>query len=70
MKYVSVLTPPLLVCAVFLIGLIAFLRREMGGRRSRADDQADDNSPDDPIPSRDGDTSAQRHGGPDVPDDN
>ncbi len=32
MKYVSVLTPPLLVCAVFLIAVVAFLRHEMGGR--------------------------------------
>ena len=34
MKYVSVLTPPLLVCAAFLFGVGAFLRREMRAGRS------------------------------------
>jgi hypothetical protein len=36
MKYVSVLTPPLLVCAAFLIGVGAFLRREMAAGRMRS----------------------------------
>jgi hypothetical protein len=70
MKYVSVLTPPLLVCAVFLIALIAFLRHEMGGRRSRAQDPPADYSADDPIPSRDADTPSQRRDTSDVSDDN
>ena len=70
MKYVSVLTPPLLVCAVFLIGVIAFLRHEMGARRSRSDDPLNDNSSGDPNPSPEGDTSPQRRHTPDRPDDN
>jgi hypothetical protein len=36
MKYVSVLTPPLLVCAAFLFGVGAFLRREMRAGRARS----------------------------------
>jgi hypothetical protein len=36
MKYVSVLTPPLLVCAAFLFGVGAFLRREMRAGRVRS----------------------------------
>jgi hypothetical protein len=36
MKYLSVLTPPLLVCAAFLFAVGAFLRHEMGGGRSRS----------------------------------
>ena len=36
MKYVSVLTPPLLVCAAFLFGVGAFLRREMRAGRGRS----------------------------------
>jgi hypothetical protein len=38
MKYVSVLTPPALVCAVFIIAVVAFLRHEMGARRRRSED--------------------------------
>ena len=29
----AALTPPLVVCAAFIIGLAIFLRREMGARR-------------------------------------
>jgi hypothetical protein len=36
MKYVAVLTPPLLVCAAFLFGVGAFLRREMRAGRVRS----------------------------------
>jgi hypothetical protein len=36
MKYLSVLTPPLLVCAAFLFGVGAFLRREMRAGRARS----------------------------------
>jgi hypothetical protein len=36
MKYVSVLTPPLLVCAAFLFAVGAFLRHEMRAGRSRS----------------------------------
>lgn len=44
MKDLSVLTPPLLVCAAVLIAIVTFLRHEMGrGNRSR-EDQADPSS--------------------------
>ena len=36
----SVLTPPLVVCLAFLIGVGAFLRHEMGARRRRRDEDA------------------------------
>jgi hypothetical protein len=29
----AALTPPLVVCAAFIIGLVIFLRREMGAKR-------------------------------------
>jgi len=32
----AALTPPLVVCAAFIIGLVIFLRREMGSRRDGA----------------------------------
>jgi hypothetical protein len=32
----AALTPPLVVCAAFVIGLVIFLRREMGPRRDGA----------------------------------
>jgi len=38
MQALSALTPPLLVCAVVVIAIVAFLRHEMG--RSRADGSA------------------------------
>ena len=31
----AALTPPLVVCAAFIIGLVIFLRREMGAKRDR-----------------------------------
>jgi hypothetical protein len=69
MKYLSVLTPPLLVCAVFLVAVGAFLRHEMGARRVRSEDlAADDISAEDPIPGRAPDTqgedadTSERHG--------
>jgi hypothetical protein len=47
----SVLTPPLLVCAAFLIALGLFLRHEMGtSRRHRDQDVSDDISGDGTIP--------------------
>ncbi|MGH3394077.1 MAG: hypothetical protein ACRDPO_05240 [Streptosporangiaceae bacterium] len=70
MKYVSVLTPPLLVCAVFLIAVIAFLRHEMGGRRKDSQDLPGNEIPDDdPIPARDADTQPQAHDTSDLTDD-
>jgi hypothetical protein len=37
LRDLAVLTPPLLVCAAFLIAVGAFLRREMGASRRRRD---------------------------------
>ena len=34
----AALTPPLLVCAAFLIGVIAFLRHEMGRTKNSTED--------------------------------
>ena len=34
----AALTPPLVVCVAFIIGLVIFLRREMGPRRDGARD--------------------------------
>jgi hypothetical protein len=60
MKYVSVLTPPLLVCAAFLVAVGAFLRHEMGARRRRSEDVAEqDISATEEIPARDADTRAE-----------
>jgi hypothetical protein len=38
MRDLSVLTPPLVVCVAFLIGVGAFLRHEMASRRRRRDE--------------------------------
>jgi hypothetical protein len=55
MRDLSVLTPPLVVCVAFLIAVGAFLRREMGARRTRRDpDASDDISPNDTIGGTDG----------------
>lgn len=71
MKYISVLTPPLLVCAAFLIGLFAFLRREMGGRRASSEDlPSDDISDEDLIPGSEPDTSAEGAAASERRDDN
>jgi len=60
MKYVSVLTPPLLVCAVFLIAVVAFLRHEMRSGRSRSEDlPSEDTSDQEPIPGTEADTLAE-----------
>jgi hypothetical protein len=70
MKYVSVLTPPALVCAVFLIALVAFLRREMGGRRRSEDLPSEGNSPDDPATGPGADRPAADQGTSPGPDSN
>ena len=63
LKDLSVLTPPLLVCAAFLIAVGAFLRHEMGASRSRRDrDQSGDISGESPIPDS---TSSQATARPD-----
>ena len=51
LKDLTVLTPPLLVCAAFLIAVAAFLRHEMGRSRRHHDQHAsDDISGDGTIP--------------------
>ena len=61
MKYLSVLTPPLLVCAVFLFAVGAFLRHEMRAGRVRSKRvHSEDISDDGPEP----DTSSQPSGRP------
>jgi hypothetical protein len=60
MKYVSVLTPPLLVCAAFLVAVGVFLRHEMGARRQRSEDvPEEDISIAEQIQGRDADTQAE-----------
>jgi hypothetical protein len=49
-KDLTVLTPPLLMCAAFLVAVGAFLRHEMGARRRRASDQSGDISGESTIP--------------------
>jgi hypothetical protein len=43
----AALTPPLLVCAAFLIGLVWFLRRQLGPARPGADSEAESDISDD-----------------------
>jgi hypothetical protein len=51
LRDLAVLTPPLLVCAAFLIAVGAFLRHEMGASRRRSDrDASADISRDGTIP--------------------
>lgn len=70
MKYVSVLTPPLLVCAAFLFGVGWFLRREMGlGRSGSKDARSEDFPDDDPIAAHDADTGTEPSGTAERPDD-
>lgn len=38
----AVLTPPLLVCAAFLVAVVAFFRHEMRASRGRRDQEAVD----------------------------
>jgi hypothetical protein len=71
MKYVSVLTPPLLVCAAFLIAVVAFLRHEMGSRRRGSRDlPSDDISAEQPIPEPEADTQGEVPGTSERRDDN
>jgi hypothetical protein len=68
LKDLAVLTPPLVVCAAFLIGVGAFLRHEMGtGRRQREEDTSVDISDDSRIPGPPGPKAARRDG-EDAPD--
>jgi hypothetical protein len=43
----TVLTPPLLMCAAFLVAVVAFLRHEMSASRRRRDQDAPDRISDD-----------------------
>ena len=43
----AALTPPLLVCAAFLVGLVMFLRRQLGPSRPTGDSEAETEIPDD-----------------------
>ncbi len=42
MNDLAALTPPLLVCAVVIVAIVAFVRHEMGRRRADGGDAADD----------------------------
>jgi len=44
MQDISVLTPPLLMCAAVLFAVGAFLRHEMNRKRPGDDDRADDDA--------------------------
>jgi hypothetical protein len=64
LKDLTVLTPPLVVCAAFLIAVGAFLRHEMGTRRRGPDeDTSVDISDDAQIPEPPRSESARRDGG-------
>jgi len=41
----AVLTPPLLICAAFLVAVVAFVRHEMGASRRRRDQDGPDEIP-------------------------
>jgi hypothetical protein len=43
----TVLTPPLLMCAAFLVAVVAFLRHEMSASRRRRDQDGPDRISDD-----------------------
>ena len=43
MKYITVLTPPALMCAVVLFAVVAFLRREMRGGGGASEDHPEQN---------------------------
>jgi hypothetical protein len=64
MKDLTVLTPPLLVCAAFLVAVGVFLRHEMGVKRRRGDhDGSAEISADGGIPDHvDDDPSAPQEG--------
>jgi len=46
----AALTPSLVVCVAFLIGVVLFLRRQMAPKLPEEDDGPDDISGDSPIP--------------------
>ncbi len=62
MKDLSVLTPPLLMAAVVVIAIVAFLRHEMHRSRSGREDQAAGISPGEQFEDADQDGAADGHG--------
>lgn len=58
MQDLSVLTPPLLMCAVVIIAIVAFLRHEMN--RSRTDKSAPDENMSVLLEHRDDDLESQQ----------
>lgn len=65
MQDLSALTPPLLVCAVVVIAIVAFLRHEMN--RSRTDKSAPGENMSLPGQHPDDDLQSQRHDDSDAP---
>jgi hypothetical protein len=60
----AALTPPLLVCAAFLVGLVMFLRRQLGPSRAPGDSEAETEIPDDTGNASTGDAvQARSHDG-------
>jgi hypothetical protein len=59
MKYVSVLTPPFLMCVVVIFAIVAFLRHEMSRGRGDSADEDVENSAGSPPPD-DRDATAPR----------
>ena len=55
----AALTPPLVVCGAFLIGVALFLRRQMGGSRRPADDDGGTDIHDDGMNADAGDPQAE-----------
>jgi hypothetical protein len=64
MQDLSVLTPPLLMCAVVIIAIVAFLRHEMN--RSRADKSAQGENMSAVAEHRDDDPESQQQHDPDA----
>jgi hypothetical protein len=57
MQDLSALTPPLLVCAAVLFAIGAFLRHEMGRRRSGEAEEPEENPPPISVRQADGERS-------------
>lgn len=47
MRDLAALTPPLVVCGAFLLGVVLFLRRQLGAGKRSADRDAETDIPDD-----------------------
>ena len=62
MNDLSVLTPPLLMAAVVVLAVVAFLRHEMGRSRPGREDQDADISPGEQFEDADQDSAADGHG--------